>query len=307
MNDFMKPAEKKDTTINEMMVSRQSQEVQAAMVIAKKFPRDQQQAVQRILTACSRFSLAEESEYSFPRGGEEVTGPSIRLAEVVAQNWGNLDYGIIELDNSKGRSEMMAYAWDLETNTRVTKTFTVAHWRDTKQGGYALKDSRDIYEVTANFGARRVRACIIGVIPKDVFDLAVEQCRKTVAAAKTDVPLAARIQAISLKFMNDYNLKQEQLEKYLGLSVKSWTTAHLNKLTKLYASLRDGMTTIDNVFPKTAVNPFGTQTQPANPAKVSDRHKQIKDAHPDWEDWQVEATIKEEQEATHDPNAGKLP
>ena len=143
----------------EMAISRQAQEVQAAMVIAKRFPRDEIEAQTRILQACERIVLAEKAEYSYLRGGEKVTGPSIRLAEVLARYWGNIDFGIIELEQRTGESTMMAYAWDLETNTRQTRIFVQKHERKTKKAGITkLDDPRDIYELTANMGARRVRA-----------------------------------------------------------------------------------------------------------------------------------------------------
>ena len=131
----------------EMVISRQAQEVQAAMVIAKKFPRDEVQSFNRIMKACQRKTLAEQAMYEYPRGGTKVTGPSIRLAEAMAQNWGNLDYGIVELEQKNGESQVMAYAWDLETNTRQTKIFSVPHIRSTKKGNIALTDPRDIYEL----------------------------------------------------------------------------------------------------------------------------------------------------------------
>ena len=108
-------------TQTEMMIGRQAQEVQAAMVIAKRFPRDEVESYNRIMRSCQRTSLAESSMYEYPRGGQKVTGPSIRLAEAMAQNWGNLDYGIMELEQKNGESQVMAYAWDLETNTRQCK------------------------------------------------------------------------------------------------------------------------------------------------------------------------------------------
>src|SRR5574344_1001577 len=122
----------------EMMISRQAQEVQAAIVVAKRFPRDMNSSYGRIMDACKRRSLAERAIYEYPRGGENVTGPSIRLAEVMAQNWGNLDFGITELEQKNGESNVMAYCWDLETNTRQTKIFTVPHIRHTKKGDIAL-------------------------------------------------------------------------------------------------------------------------------------------------------------------------
>lgn len=57
-----------------------------------------------------------------------------------------MEAGVKELSRSNGVSECLAYAWDYETNYRDVRTFTVRHWRDTREGGYALKDERDIYE-----------------------------------------------------------------------------------------------------------------------------------------------------------------
>ena len=102
------------STATEMVTSRQMQEVQGQIVMAKKFPRNEVQSFNRIVQACQRRSLAEKAEYEYPRGGQKVTGPSIRLAEVAAQNWGNIDFGIIELEQRNGESQVMAYAWDLE-------------------------------------------------------------------------------------------------------------------------------------------------------------------------------------------------
>src|SRR5882672_626568 len=79
------------------LMTREAQEVQAAMYVAQQFPRDEIESERRIMQACKRRSLAGEAMYAYPRGGETVTGPSIRLAEVLAQNWGNIDVGIKEL------------------------------------------------------------------------------------------------------------------------------------------------------------------------------------------------------------------
>ena len=94
--------------------TKQAQEVQARMVVAKKFPRDEAAAMNRILKSCQRTTLAESAMYSYPRGGQEVTGPSIRLAECLAQNWGNIEFGYTELERKQGESTIEAYAWDLE-------------------------------------------------------------------------------------------------------------------------------------------------------------------------------------------------
>ena len=230
-----------------MMISRQAQEVQAAMVVAKRFPRDEIDSFNRIMTSCQRKSLAERAMYEYPRGGTKVTGPSIRLAEAMAQNWGNIDFGIIELEQSNGESQVMAYAWDLETNTRQTKIFNVPHVRGTKKGNVPLTDPRDIYEMVANQGARRLRACILGVIPGDVIDAAVEQCKKTMTEGN-EKPLIDRIREGVKLFEEKFSVSQQMLEKYIGCKCEAFSENDMVRLNNVYRSLRDGMSKREDYF-----------------------------------------------------------
>lgn len=233
---------------NQMMISRQAQEVQAAMVVAKKFPRDEYAAIEKIRRTCQRSTLAEQAIYSYPRGKENVSGPSVRLAEALAQTWGNIDYGVIELEQKDGASEMMAYAWDLETNTRVTKIFTVEHKRDTKRGSYQLTDSRDIYEATANFGARRMRACILGVIPGDVVDMAVNECKETQKKSYGELPSQEKINKIEKLFKKDFGVTKTQLEKYAGMNMASFGADECTNLWGVYTALKNGQAKPEDYF-----------------------------------------------------------
>lgn len=247
------------STTTEMVVSRQAQEVQAAMVIAKKFPRDEVESYNRIMRACSRKSLAEQAMYEYPRGGTKVTGPSIRLAESIAQNWGNIDFGIIELEQRDGASQVMAYAWDLETNTRQSKIFSVPHVRGTKKGNIPLTDPRDIYEMVANQGARRVRACILGIIPGDVIDSAIEQCSQTLLNGENK-PLIDIVRDMAGIFQKEFSVPLEAIEKYIGCKAEAFSMNDLVRLKKVYRSLHDGMAKREDYFhlPKTSEveNPF---------------------------------------------------
>lgn len=236
------------STTTEMMVSRQAQEVQAAMVIAKKFPRDEVEAFNRIMRACQRKSLAEQSMYEYPRGGTKITGPSIRLAEALAQNWGNIDFGIMELEQKNKESTVMAYAWDLETNTRQTKIFQVPHTRySRKKGNEKLTDPRDIYEMVANNGARRLRACILGVIPGDVIDKAIEQCNLTLKSGNQE-PLIDRVRKMVGAFEKEFSVTKEMLEKYIGCSSEAFSENDFIRLRKVYRSLKDGMAKREDYF-----------------------------------------------------------
>ena len=232
----------------QQMVSRQTQEVQGAIFMAKQFPRDEYAAIQKIERMCERMNLAEQATYSYPRGGTQVTGPSIRLAEAIAQAWGNIDCGVIELESKNGASEMMAYAWDLETNTRVTKMFKVKHVRDTKKGQQTLSDSRDIYEATANFGARRLRACVLAVIPGDVVERAVEACKDTVIN-KDKTPVDQQIKNLEKAF-KEFKVTREQLEEYAGFNLSKFGKEEIFQLRGVYKALKDGNATKEDYFGK---------------------------------------------------------
>lgn len=235
------------TSQTEMMMSRQAQEVQGAIVMAKKFPRDEVESFNRIVRACQRKGLAENAMYEYPRGGTKVVGPSIRLAEAMAQNWGNIDFGIIELEQKNGESQVMAYAWDLETNTRQTKVFTVPHIRSTKKGNVPLTDPRDIYEMVANQGARRVRACILGVIPGDVQDAAIDQCNKTMSEGEKK-PVIDLVRDMAAIFEREFSVPIEAIEKYIGCKSEAFSMNNLVRLKRVYKSLHDGMAKREDYF-----------------------------------------------------------
>lgn len=235
------------STTTEMATTRQAQEVQAAMVIAKKFPRNEMDSINRVLTACKRPSLARQAMYEYPRGGKKVTGASIRLAEAIAQNWGNIDFGIVELEQRNGESIVEAYAWDLETNTRQVKVFNVPHVRGTKKGNIALTDPRDIYEMVANQGARRLRACILGVIPGDVVDDALEECEKTIIGQNSK-PLKDRIREGVQLFEEKFSVTKEMLEKFIGCKAEAFSENDMLRLNKVFVSLKDGMASREDYF-----------------------------------------------------------
>lgn len=248
---------------------RAVQEVQAAVIMARRFPRDIEVSRSRIKAACKRKALAESAMYEYPRGGVKVTGPSIRLAEVCAQAWGNIDFGIRELSQYGGASEVEAFCWDLETNTRQTKTFKVPHKRYTKSGSYDLTDPRDIYETVANQGARRLRACILGVIPGDVVDEAVAECDRTLK--NTDQRPTSDVILSMIDQFKGFNVSVKMLEDKIGHKLNESTTrSELVKLGKIYNSLKDGMSKPEDWFGEGAGHDMAQDIE--TKASAFDRH-----------------------------------
>ena len=243
---FAKPvAKQEETGLMASTEARAIAEVQAAYVIAKKFPRNEHQSYIKILEACKRPFLAEHAMYTYPKGGALVSGPSIRLAEVLAQSWGNLDCGVRELSQSNGVSVAEAYAIDLETNMRSVKIFHVPHVRDTKKGRQKLTDARDIYELVANQGSRRLRACILAVLPIDVQEAAVAQVKKTLESG--ELPISDRIRMMVTKF-DEVGVKVEHLEKRLGHKLEATIPQEIVTLQGIYKSIKDGFSGREDFF-----------------------------------------------------------
>lgn len=245
-NIYGQVQEQKSVTA-EIAMTRQMQEVQGQIIMAKRFPRNEAEAYANIIQACQRKSLAEKAEYEYTRGTSKVTGPSIRLAEVIAQNWGNIDFGYVELERSSTETKVLAQAWDLQTNTRQSKVFTVSHIRETKKGNYAITSSRDIYELIANQASRRIRSCILSIIPGDVVESAIQQCRKTLLDGEKK-PLKDVVKNVVLAFQRDYNVPVESLEKYIGCKSGSFSMNDCIRLRKVYNSIKDGMAKREEIF-----------------------------------------------------------
>lgn len=240
-------------TMAQASSSREMEEVKGQIFMARQFPRNVFASEQRILDNCKRPALAEVAVYSYPRGGTKVEGPSIRLAEVLAQNWGNLAFGVKELEQREGESVAMAYAWDLETNVRQEKVFTVKHSRKARGQIKKLDDPRDIYELVANNGARRVRACILGIIPGDIVDKAVEECSKTLQGNGKG-PLKDRLATALTAFKDSYRVTQEQIEERMGYNISAFTERDYADLIKIFTSIKDGMSKPADWFSKEVKN-----------------------------------------------------
>jgi hypothetical protein len=217
--------------------------VLALLYGARQNPRDPIKACDRIRNAFTRVGLAEESQYSYQRGGTDIAGPSIRSAEAIRLDWGNMATGwrVVSryLDHDGvGVSEVEAFAVDYETTNREAITFPVRHWRDTKRGGYALTDERDIYEICANQAQRRKRACILALIPGDVVAMAMEQASVTLKSKADTSPAAL---AKMLEAFAPYGITREHIEAKIQRRIDAITPAQVVQLKRIYASLRDGI------------------------------------------------------------------
>lgn len=252
MNNVVNPFEKNDITTQgngnnplEIEAQRAVAEVHASMMLAKRFPRDQANICTQILVTCQRPTLARQAMYRYARGGTEIVGASIKLAEALAQQWGNIKYGWKTISQTKEYSEIETFAWDIETNTHVSRRITVKHWRDTKRGGYLLTDERDIYEICANNASRRMRACILELIPSDVVEMATQQCEKTLIATE-DVSKESILKLLNV--FSGIGVNREMLEAYIQRKIEAIAPQNMASLRQIYQSIKDGIGKVEDYF-----------------------------------------------------------
>lgn len=230
--------------------SRAAAEVLAAVEVAQRFPRDVQYALAQMRESCRQPHLAKKAFYRFPRGGQTVSGASVHLARELARCWGHIQHGLVEMrrDDEYGQSEMQAFAWDVQTNTRISSTFIVPHKRDTtKDGPKPLSDLRDIYENNTNQGSRRVREAIFAILPPWFVEEAKALCETTLDDGGGQ-PLAQRVSE-ALTAFEEMRITRKRLEAKIGRPTGEWTARDVSDLEVIYNSLRRREVSIDDEFP----------------------------------------------------------
>lgn len=243
--------------------TRAQAEVQGMMVMARANPRDEMVSLEKITRSCQRPLLAEKAMYSYPKGNTTVTGPSIQLIKEVARCFGNIDYGVQILSSDSRESTVLVYALDLENMTRETRSFRVPHERHTRSGVYEINDPREIYEHVANYSSRRLRACIEGVLPKDLVDHAIQECEETLRS-RHKVPLHERAKKM-VKAFGEIGVPVRQLESILGHSASNITENDYVKCQGIYRSIRDGETKVDDWFKKPKEEEEAAYSPPTEP------------------------------------------
>lgn len=254
--------------------SRAVAEVQAAVIVARQFPRDEAVATRKMRQAFRQQSLAARSFFRFNRGDGNVTGETIQFARELARCWGNIHHGLNELrrDDEAGESEMQAWAWDLESNERASTTFIVPHTRWANGAGKRLENPRDVYENNTNNGARRLREMIFTVLPDWYREEAKEVANLTLQNGPGDKPLAQRIADAVTAFEN-LGVTVEQLEENRGRPTEKWLNLDVAQLQIIYQSIQRGEVTVDEEFPQQRVTVAEIKqqaTEPTPPAPVGE-------------------------------------
>ncbi|MEG1564286.1 MAG: hypothetical protein RR365_11265 [Bacteroides sp.] len=232
----------------EFQESRELSEIKGKMFLARQFPRDEGWALEKVLKECERPELAAIAQYEYPKGETVVRGASIRLVEVLARNWANLEFGVNEIETSGEETLIKAYAWDLETNVSDAKTFSVKHERSTRKGSYKLTDERDIYEMVANKGSRRKRACLLSVLPGWYVDAALAKCEDTLKKVLTGGKSMEEVIESIVTAFAEFGITPFQISEKMSKDIDKLSQNDIIKLRHLYSAIKDGFVRAQDAF-----------------------------------------------------------
>ena len=116
-----------------------------------------------------------------------------------------------------------------------------------KSGGKItdLVDPRDIYELVANQASRRIRSCILQIIPGDITEEALKACAKSKVAGEG--PLEDRIKKMVVAFQA-IGVTAEMLEAYMGHELEVTVVDEVTALISIYQTIKDGEAKREDFF-----------------------------------------------------------
>lgn len=266
--------------------------VDVQVATARQYPRSITSFIQRATEMATLTpDIAASCVYALPRDGKTIEGPSARLAEIVANAWGNLRIQAGATENDDRYITARGEAWDVEANTAIA--FEVRR-RITNRRGDTFND--DMISVTGNAAASiALRNAVFKAVPSSFWRPIYLQCRKVVAG---DVRTFGSRRDEMMKAFAVMGVTEPMLCGALALKGKAdITLEHMTTLVGIFNSLKDGETTIEEAFPATGgihLPQPGQRVQQPQPAAAAPADVPAAAAVPPAETAKAEPTKAEE-------------
>jgi hypothetical protein len=236
----------------EVFEAQQRIEYDIQVATAQKFPRlKDSQIVEEcidLINMDKTGEIAASCSYAVPRNGKTITGPSIHLARIIAQKYGNLRTAarIKQILPNEKIVVSEAICFDLQRN--YSSTIEVRKSIADKNGAIYSNDMRVVAGNAANSIA--LRNAIFNIIPRQITDAILKAANdKILEGVKNEVELAKMRKTIIDSFNNKYKVTEDKLLKAIGLTkLDQITKDHIPTLRSMFQSLKDGDSTVDEMF-----------------------------------------------------------
>lgn len=214
---------------------------------AKQFPRNVIKVKENIQVIASMDEeTAKACGYSLPRGGKNISGPSVHLARIVAQQYGNIriDAKITDIDRTHVTGQ--ATCIDLENNVGIR---VEVKRKITNSTGQRYND--DMITVTGNAAASiALRNAVYNVVPKPLIDAGYRAAQEKIIGDVSDEnKLLAKRKQVLEAMIKSYGITEKDILRVLGLRETTQIKAEeIKQLIGLGQAIKDGDTTIDEAF-----------------------------------------------------------
>jgi hypothetical protein len=220
--------------------------IDTQIATAKAYPRNLKRAIENsVVIVTMDYETASTCTYSLPRAGKVITGPTVHLAKILAQNWGNLriEAKVITIDQKTLTSQ--AIAFDLENNLAIK--VEVKRSIMTKSG----RMNEDMITVTGNAAnSIAMRNAILNVIPRAIVDKVYNEAKhKITGDLSDDTKLMAKRKKVFDGFASTYELTEREILTVVGkAAIEHVTQDDLVVLIGIGQAIKDGDTTVDMAF-----------------------------------------------------------
>lgn len=221
--------------------------IDVQVATARNYPRNTKRCIDEAVTSVTiSVDVAQQMGYALPRGGKPITGPSVHLARVMAQSWGNLRAGtrMVSVDEKSVTSE--AICWDMEKNVAVS--VTARRGIMTKEG---KRYGDDMINMTANAcNSVALRNAIFAVIPRVMWEHVYSESQKMITGDLSDETKFKAERLNILKRMSEsLAVSEEEILRSIGRpSVQMVVREDLAILIGLGQAIKDGDFTVQDVF-----------------------------------------------------------
>lgn len=214
---------------------------------AKQYPRSISRCANNAVALVTMDKdTAQSCGYALPRDGKPITGPSVHLAKIIAQQYGNLraEAKVVEITDKQVVSR--GTAWDLENNYAVS--FEVRRSIVYKNGN---RFSDDMITVTGNAAnSIAYRNAIFGIVPKSITDKAYKAAQHLITGDLSDEEKLIKRRDGAIKHFTDtYGITEEEVIKLCGKhTVNQIQADEIALLLGFAQSLKDGDTTVEELM-----------------------------------------------------------
>lgn len=233
-------------TGGDIIMQQEAALIDKQVATAKAYPRNITRAIDNSIAIVTMDNeTAEKCTYALKRSGKVISGPSVHLARIIAQNWGNMraEKRVVDISATQVTSEAMC--WDLESNlaikTQVKRSIV----------GNKGRYSNDMITVTGNAAnSIAFRNAIFDVIPKGVVTRIQNAAKKKLIGELSDEDkLITKRKQVFDKYKDSYGLTEKEVLSAIGKAALEHVTAEdILTLVGIGRAIKDGETTVDESF-----------------------------------------------------------